>query len=46
MRPKIKEEFPKATFGRIAKIIGQRWKELSDEEKKVWQDKAQQEAEE
>ena len=45
MRPKIKEENPKASFGKIAKITGKKWRELSEEEKQVWKDKANQENE-
>lgn len=42
IRQKIKEENPKAKFGKIAKIIGKKWQELSPEEKAVWVEKAKQ----
>ena len=32
-RPKIKAEDPKLSFGEIAKLIGQRWKEIDPETK-------------
>ena len=40
MRPKIKEESPDLAFGDIAKLIGKRYKELSDEDKAVYEKKA------
>ncbi|CDH53379.1 nucleosome binding protein [Lichtheimia corymbifera JMRC:FSU:9682] len=39
-RSTVKEENPEATFGDIGKLLGQKWKELTDEEKKPYQDKA------
>ncbi|ORZ08608.1 non-histone chromosomal protein 6 [Absidia repens] len=49
-RNKVKEENPDATFGQLGKILGQKWKEMSDEEKKPYhhqaeKDKARYEAE-
>ena len=46
MRPKIKEENPKARFGKIAKITGKMWKALSEDEKKEWEEKAKELSEE
>ncbi|CAO3592934.1 unnamed protein product [Absidia cylindrospora] len=40
-RNKVKEENPDATFGQLGKILGQKWKEMSDEEKKVREKKAE-----
>ncbi|EAY04489.1 HMG box family protein [Trichomonas vaginalis G3] len=45
-RKEIKEKNPKASFGKIAKIIGKMWKELSEEEKNVWIEKAKAQTEE
>ena len=46
MREKIKEENPKAKFGKLAKITGAKWKALSPEEKKEWEEKAKAKSEE
>ena len=35
MRSKIKEENPTATFGELGKLLGEAWKQVSDEDKKV-----------
>ena len=40
IRPTVKEENPEASFGDIARIISDRFKNLSAKEKKIWQDKA------
>jgi high mobility group protein B2 len=40
IRPTVKEENPKATFGDIAKIISAQYKALSDSERKSWENKA------
>ena len=40
IRPSVKEQNPEATFGDIARLISAKFKELSDDEKKIWQDKA------
>lgn len=37
-RPKLKEEHPHYTFADIARVLGQRWKELSEEEKQPYID--------
>ena len=36
-RPKIKAEDPSLSFGEIAKLIGQRWKEVDPEDKKRYE---------
>lgn len=33
MRPRIKEENPNLTFGDVARILGERWRALSDEDR-------------
>lgn len=40
-RAKIKEENPDATFGQIGKLLGERWKSMSDEEKEPYIVKAE-----
>ncbi|KAL7579426.1 hypothetical protein ACA910_014090 [Epithemia clementina (nom. ined.)] len=40
IRPVVKEENPDASFGDIARLISERFKNLSAKEKKTWQDKA------
>ncbi|KAI8096984.1 high mobility group box domain-containing protein [Halteromyces radiatus] len=49
-RNKVKEENPDATFGQLGKILGEKWKNMTDEEKKPYnqqaeKDKARYEAE-
>ncbi|CAO3618489.1 unnamed protein product [Cunninghamella blakesleeana] len=49
-RNKVKEENPDATFGQLGKILGEKWKNMSDDEKKPYvkkaeEDKARYEAE-
>ncbi|KAJ8654232.1 hypothetical protein O0I10_010054 [Lichtheimia ornata] len=39
-RSTIKEENPDASFGDIGRLLGQKWKGLTDEEKKPYNDKA------
>lgn len=39
-RPSVKENYPSATFGEIARIISQQFKQLSEKEKKKWEKKA------
>lgn len=39
-RPKVKEDYPEAGFGDIAKIISKQYKALSDKERKKWEKKA------
>lgn len=34
-RERIKEENPEATFGDVGKLLGAKWKEMSDAEKKA-----------
>lgn len=34
-RERIKEENPDATFGEVGKLLGAKWKEMSDAEKKA-----------
>ena len=40
IRPSVKDENPDATFGEIAKIISQKFKDLPDKERKKWDAKA------
>ncbi|CAO3699883.1 hypothetical protein G6F70_007185 [Rhizopus microsporus] len=40
-REKVIKENPGAKFGEIGKILGARWKELSDEEKKPFVEQAE-----
>ncbi|KAL1936091.1 hypothetical protein VTP01DRAFT_225 [Rhizomucor pusillus] len=40
-RDKVKAENPDAPFGEIGRLLGQRWKEMSDEEKKPYIEKAE-----
>jgi high mobility group protein B2 len=40
IRPTVKEENPEATFGSIAKLISAKFKELTDKERKKWDEKA------
>lgn len=42
IRPDVKEENPDLGFGEIAKLIGKKFRELSEEEKKQWNQKAEQ----
>ncbi|SAM04872.1 hypothetical protein [Absidia glauca] len=39
-REKVKSENPEASFGQIGKILGAKWREMSDDDKKPYQDKA------
>ena len=39
-RPVVKADNPDASFGDIARITSQRFKALSEKEKKIWQEKA------
>jgi len=39
-RERVKAENPEAGFGEIGKLLGARWKELSDEEKKPYIEQA------
>lgn len=40
MREQVKQENPNATFGDVGKIIGDKWRQLGAEEKKVYEEKA------
>uniref|UniRef100_A0A7S1UZB0 HMG box domain-containing protein n=1 Tax=Grammatophora oceanica TaxID=210454 RepID=A0A7S1UZB0_9STRA len=40
IRPTVKEENPEATFGEIAKIISAKFKQLDEDERKEWDEKA------
>ncbi|KAI8974743.1 high mobility group box domain-containing protein [Pilobolus umbonatus] len=40
-RSTVKEENPEATFGQIGKILGEKWKAMSDAEKQPYMDKAE-----
>lgn len=39
-RQSVKEENPEASFGDIARLISEKFKSLSEKERKVWDDKA------
>ncbi|KAG1468245.1 hypothetical protein G6F56_003947 [Rhizopus delemar] len=39
-RSVVKEENPGATFGKLGKLLGEKWKSLSEEEKKPYTDLA------
>jgi hypothetical protein len=39
-RPSVKEQNPDASFGDIARIISTQFKNLSEKERKIWDDKA------
>jgi len=39
-RDKVREENPGIKFGEVGKMLGERWKELTDKEKKPYEDKA------
>lgn len=41
-RPVVKEENPTATFGEMGKLLGARWKELSEDDKAPYSQKAEQ----
>lgn len=41
-RPKVKSEHPDASFGDVARMISSRFKNLSDKERKYWDNKAAQ----
>mmetsp|Transcript_16566 Transcript_16566/g.45519 ORF Transcript_16566/g.45519 Transcript_16566/m.45519 type:complete len:199 (+) Transcript_16566:107-703(+) len=40
IRPSVKEQNPEASFGDVARIISAQFKELTEEEKAVWAEKA------
>ncbi|KAL4992133.1 high mobility group box domain-containing protein [Aspergillus falconensis] len=39
-REKVREENPGITFGQVGKMLGEKWKSLSDKERKPYEDKA------
>ncbi|KAL5339167.1 Non-histone chromosomal protein 6 [Aspergillus crustosus] len=39
-RDKVREENPGITFGQVGKMLGERWKALSDKDRKPYDDKA------
>jgi len=39
-REKVREDNPGIKFGDVGKLLGERWKELSDKERKPYDDKA------
>ncbi|KAI9025093.1 high mobility group box domain-containing protein [Phycomyces nitens] len=40
-RQQVKEENPEATFGSIGKLLGEKWKSMTDEDKKPYIAKAE-----
>ncbi|CAO3614253.1 unnamed protein product [Mucor fragilis] len=40
-RTTVKDENPDATFGQIGKLLGEKWKNMSDDEKKPYVKKAE-----
>ncbi|KZV88554.1 hypothetical protein EXIGLDRAFT_722601 [Exidia glandulosa HHB12029] len=40
-RERIKEENPEASFGELGKLLGAKWKEMDDEEKTPYAEKAE-----
>ncbi|KAF7731883.1 Non-histone chromosomal protein 6 [Apophysomyces ossiformis] len=42
-RAKVKADNPDASFGKIGQLLGEMWRNLSADEKKVYQDKAEEE---
>ncbi|KAI8095259.1 high mobility group box domain-containing protein [Thamnidium elegans] len=40
-RSTVKEESPDATFGQIGKLLGEKWKSMTDEQKKPYVAKAE-----
>jgi len=39
-RDKVREENPGIKFGEVGKILGEKWKELTDKDKKPYEEKA------
>ncbi|KAL4916281.1 high mobility group box domain-containing protein [Aspergillus aurantiobrunneus] len=39
-REKVREENPGITFGQVGKMLGEKWKSLSDKDRKPYEDKA------
>ncbi|BCS22451.1 high-mobility group nucleosome-binding protein [Aspergillus puulaauensis] len=39
-RDKVREENPGITFGQVGKMLGEKWKALSDKDRKPYEDKA------
>ncbi|KAI7874270.1 high mobility group box domain-containing protein [Mucor mucedo] len=40
-RAQVKEDNPDATFGQIGKLLGEKWKGMTDEDKKPFHEKAE-----
>mmetsp|Transcript_38115 Transcript_38115/g.58144 ORF Transcript_38115/g.58144 Transcript_38115/m.58144 type:complete len:155 (-) Transcript_38115:85-549(-) len=40
-RPTLQQEYPDTSLTGLSKIIGEEWKKLTEDQKKVWLDKAQ-----
>lgn len=45
LRPALRQQHPEASVTELAKLIGQKWRELSDDDKKPYEDLAEQDKE-